>query len=37
MLESGIDLAGNRRLHGRRIDIGCFECPSSPGLVIIIQ
>jgi hypothetical protein len=36
-LESGLDLAGNPRLHGEAIDIGAFECPGIPGLILILR
>ncbi len=34
---SAIDLLGNRRITGRRVDLGCFEYPREPGLHIIMR
>lgn len=33
----GVDLAGNPRVHGREIDIGCYECQTAPGLTIFVR
>ena len=32
---ASVDLAGNKRLVGSRVDIGCYECRSIPLLIII--
>lgn len=34
---NGVDLAGNPRVHGREIDIGCYECQTVPGLTIFVR
>lgn len=34
---NGVDLAGNPRVHGRGIDIGCYECQTAPGLTIFVR
>lgn len=34
---SATDLAGNPRLSGARLDIGCYEIPSNPGIIIIVR
>lgn len=33
----GCDLAGNPRVFGKAIDIGCYECQRLPGLAILIK
>ena len=32
-----VDLAGNPRVFGRAIDIGCYECQVRPGLAVIVR
>ena len=32
-----VDLAGNSRVYGKAIDIGCYECQSEPGLVFTFR
>ena len=34
---SGVDLAGNSRVFGKGIDIGCYECQVTPGFVILVR
>ena len=31
------DLRGNPRLHGRKVDVGCYECYFSVGTLIFIR
>ena len=31
------DLAGNPRVFGKAIDIGCYECQRKPGVVIVVR
>lgn len=35
--QPAVDLAGNPRVHGRRIDIGCYESPRSKGFTLIVR
>ena len=35
-VETDVDLAGNRRKHGPRVDMGCYECPLS-GLACFVR
>ena len=34
---TGVDLAGNPRVVGPKIDIGCYECQTVPGLTIFVR
>ena len=36
-VETSVDLAGNNRVYGRKIDIGCYECQFSFGLSIVVE
>ena len=31
-----VDLAGNPRVFGRGIDVGCYECQKKPGVAVIL-
>lgn len=35
--QPAVDLAGNPRVHGSRIDIGCYESPQSKGFMLIVR
>lgn len=32
-----VDLAGNPRVFGKAIDVGCYECQRNTGLVVLVQ
>lgn len=36
-MDGASDLYGNRRIVGRRVDIGCTECPDGAGLILQIR
>ena len=36
-LETSVDIRGDRRLKGRRIDLGCYEGPLPPGLMLLVK
>ena len=31
------DLAGNQRVFGRAIDVGCYELQKNPGILLIVR
>lgn len=32
-----VDLDGNPRVVGKRPDLGCYECPFGPGLMLLVR
>jgi len=36
-LRPSVDLAGNPRVYGKAIDVGCYECQRKPGFSVVIH
>ena len=34
---SATDLDGNPRVHGRRLDLGCYELPAASGFILLVE